>query len=172
MKKIVIAAMAAFALGLGIPLAHAANMQTAGPQTGTGYFGVYTGWPDAIGAQYTLTGTFGSGSYLRFGIGIPAFYQAFGVDLSGDALFDTVRFEDQGKMRLGGGLSIGFLNTDNQFTHNSNIFAYPHFLVNFSMMFNSHLQGFVEPEIGPLFVSRGYGTTGRVAVKVGLNFTP
>ena len=168
MKKTIIAGLALAALGFGMPMARAANT----PAPGLGYFGVYTGWPDAIGAQYTLTGTFGRGTYLRFGAGIPAFYQAFGVDLSGDALFDTARFGEQGKLRLGGGLNLGFLDSNNQFTYDSNVFAYPHFLANFSMMFNPHLQGFVEPEVGPLFVSRGYGTTGRVAVKVGLNFTP
>lgn len=172
MKRIMIAVAAAAALGAGMPLAHAADADQPSVLNKAGYFGVYTGWPDAIGGQYTMVGTFGPGSYLRFGVGIPAFYQAFGVDLSGDALFNTARFGPQGKLRLGGGLNIGFLNSDNSFTHDSNTFAYPHFLANFSMMFNPHLQGFVEPEIGPLFVSRGYGTTARVAVKAGLNFTP
>ena len=172
MKKTLIAITTAAALGLGMPLAHAAKNENSVPTYKNGYFGVYTGWPDALGGQYTKPGTFGPGSYLRLGVGIPAFYQAFGIDLSGDALFNTVRFGSQGKMRLGGGLNIGFLDSGNTFTHSSNVFAYPHFLANFSMMFNPHLQGFVEPEVGPLFVSHGYGTTARVAVKVGLNFTP
>lgn len=137
-----------------------------------GYFGIYTGWPDAVGGQYTMPGTFGPGSSLRLGVGIPAFYQAFGVDLSGDALFHTAPLGERGELKLGGGLNLGFLNSGNHFTHDSNVFAYPHFLANFSMKFNPRLQGFVEPEIGPLFVSRGYGTTGEVAVKVGLNFLP
>lgn len=172
MRKTVFAIVSVAALGLAMPFAHAAGTTGSVPTYRGGYFGVYTGWPDALGGQYTMKGTFGPGSYLRLGVGIPAFYQAFGVDLSGDALFNTVRFSPQGKMRLGGGLNIGFLNTDNSFTRQSNLFVYPHFDANFSMMFNPHLQGFVEPELGPLFVSRGYGTTARLAVKVGLNFTP
>ena len=172
MKKTLFAIVSVAALELAIPLAHAAGKTGSVPTYRNGYFGVYTGWPDAIGGQYTMKGTFGPSSYLRLGVGIPAFYQAFGIDLSGDALFNTVRFGPQGKLRLGGGLNLGFLSSDNTFTRQSNLFVYPHFLANFSMMFNPHLQGFVEPEIGPVFVSRGYGTTARVAVKVGLNFTP
>lgn len=151
-------------------LAGAAPFAKAAP--GTGYFGIYTGWPDAIGGQYTMPGSFGPGSSLRFGIGIPAFYNAFGLDLSGDALFHTAPLGDRGELKLGGGLNIGFLNSGNHFTHDSNVFAYPHFLANFSMKFNPTLEGFVEPEVGPIFVSRGYGTTGEIAVKVGLNFLP
>lgn len=172
MKKTIIATATAITVALAIPLAHAAGPKQAGMRPGNGYFGVYTGWPDAIGGQYTMRGSFGPGSYMRLGLGIPAFYNAFGIDLSADALFDTSQLGSRGRLRLGGGVNIGFLNSGNNFTHDSNVFAYPHFLANFSMMFNPHLQGFVEPEIGPLFVSRGYGTTGRVAVKVGLNFTP
>jgi len=169
MKRVTIAlSMTAMIAGAAVPLAHAAG---SGPTVyRTGYFGIYTGWPDAIGGQYTIPETFGSGSSLRLGVGIPAFYQAFGVDVSGDALFDTAKLGDRGELKLGGGVNIGYLNSDNSFTHDSNVFAYPHFLANFSMKFNPHLQGFVEPEAGPLFVSRGYGTTGRIAVKVGLNF--
>lgn len=161
---------AAFLLLAAMPSAHAAG--NTGSAYKNGYFGVYTGLPDAIGGQYTLAGTFGPKSWLRLGVGIPAFYNAFGIDLSGDALFDTAPLGQGGKLKLGGGLNIGFLNSDNEFTRSSNVFAYPHFLANFSMHFNPRLEGFVEPEIGPLFVSRGYGTTARVAVKVGLNFLP
>lgn len=167
--KRTIAMLAAGACLAAIPIAHAAGAGKD-PLYARGHFGVYTGWPDAIGGQYTLPGTFGAGSSLRLGVGIPAFYNAFGVDLSGDALFDTSTLGQGGKLKLGGGLNVGFLNSDNEFTRGSNVFAYPHFLANFSMHFNPHLEGFVEPEIGPLFVSRGYGTTGRIAVKVGLNF--
>lgn len=170
MKTTTFCMSAALLLFAAMPSAHAAG--DTGPAFKNGHFGVYTGLPDAIGGQYTIPGTFGAGSSLRLGVGIPAFYQAFGVDLSGDALFDTAPLGKGGKLKLGGGLNIGFLGSDNEFTQGSNVFAYPHFLANFSMHFNPRLEGFVEPEVGPLFVSRGYGTTGRIAVKVGLNFLP
>lgn len=172
MKKTIFTVLAVAGLALGTPFAHAAGSRSGAMPEGLGYFGIYTGWPDAIGAQYTMTGSFGPGSYLRFGAGIPAFFNAFGLDLSGDVLFHVAPLGTAGKLRLGGGLNIGFLNNDNHFTRRSNVFVFPHFAANFSMMFNPHLQGFVEPEVGPLFVSRGYGTTGQVAVKAGLNFTP
>lgn len=169
MKKTIVGLLAAGAVLAVMPVAYAAGTGND-PIYARGYFGIYTGLPDAIGGQYTLSGTFGPGSSLRLGAGIPAFYNAFGIDLSGDALFDTAALGSQGRLKLGGGLNIGFLNSDNHFTQASNVFAFPHFLANFSMQFNPHLEGFVEPEIGPLFVSRGYGTSGRIAVKVGLNF--
>lgn len=171
MRKMIVGVVAAVAMATLMPLAYAAGTGND-PIYARGHFGVYTGWPDAIGGQYTLSGTFGPGSWLRLGIGIPAFYNAFGIDLSGDALFETTTLGKEGRLKLGGGLNIGFLNSDNQFTRGSNVFAYPHFLANFSMNFTPHLEGFVEPEIGPLFVSRGYGTTGRIALKVGINFLP
>lgn len=151
----------------GVPLAKAAP-----PPARAGYFGIYTGWPDAIGGQYTTPGAFGPDSALRLGLGIPAFYNAFGLDFSGDGLFRVAPLGDNGELKLGGGVNIGFLSGDNHFTHASNVFAFPHFLANFSMKFNPRLEGFVEPQVGPIFVSRGYGTTGEVMVKAGLNFVP
>lgn len=150
----------------------AVALARAAPPAPADYFGIYTGWPDAIGGQYTTVGTLGPGSSLRLSIGIPAFYNAFGLDLAGDGLFHTAPLGDGGELKLGGGLNIGFLNSDNHFTQNSNVYVYPHFLANFSMKFDRNLQGFVEPQIGPIFVSRGYGTSGEITVKVGLNFLP
>ncbi len=170
MHRTTIGVLAIAILVATAPLARAAGGKQ--PVYRPGYFGIYTGLPDAIGGQYTMRGSFGPGSSLRFGVGIPAFYQAFGLDLSADALFRTTPLGSNGELKLGGGVNVGFLSSDNEFTRQSNIFVYPHFLANFSMMFNRQLQGFVEPEVGPLFVSRGYGTTGRIAVKVGVNFTP
>lgn len=137
-----------------------------------GAFGVYTGWPDAIGIQYSIFGTFGPQSALRLGVGIPSFYNAFGMDFSGDALFKTDRLGQRGIMKLGGGVNIGYLNHENHFTANSNTFIYPHFLANFSMPLRSGITGFIEPEVGPIFVSQGYGMTAYVALKLGVNFKP